>query len=209
MPKPMSSEPVVLTQDGPVAILLLNRPERLNAIDDHLREGLAEGFSKAERDESIRAVVITGAGRGFCAGGDIQALAELKKGAHSAALREYLRTGHELVRQIQQLPKPVLASVNGPAAGAGMNLALACDLRIASDQASFSQSFVRLGLHPDWGGTYFLPRLVGIGRAMEMFVLGDTINAAEAYRLGIVNTLVPHDELAMETRKLAEQLAAA
>ena len=107
------------------------------------------------------------------------------------------------------MPKPVVASVNGTAAGAGMNLALACDLRIASEQATFTQAFVRIGLHPDWGGTFFLPRLIGIGRAVEMFTLGDTIGAAEAHRLGMVNFVVPHEQLTEETHKLAVRLAEA
>jgi 2-(1,2-epoxy-1,2-dihydrophenyl)acetyl-CoA isomerase len=205
----MADESVVLTQDGPVATLMLNRAEKLNAIDDGMREGLAAALESAQRDASIRALVITGAGRGFCAGGDIQKMVELKKDHQSVTFRGYLEGGHDLVRKIRQLPKPVLASVNGPAAGAGMNLALACDLRIASDQATFTQAFVRIGLHPDWGGTFFLPRLIGIGRAMEMFALGEPISANEAYRLGLVNSVVPHDQLAAETRKLAERLAEA
>ncbi len=192
-----------------MATFLLNRPEKLNAIDEGVREGLAAALDNVQRDASVRAVVITGAGRGFCAGGDIQKMVELKKDHQSVTFRRYLQAGHDLVRKIRQLPKPVLASVNGPAAGAGMNLALACDLRIASDQASFTQAFVRIGLHPDWGGTFFLPRLIGIGRALEMFALGEPINAAEASRLGLVNSVVPHDQLAAETRKLAERLAAA
>jgi len=205
----MAEERVVFTQDGAVATLALNRPEKLNAIDDGMREGLTSALASVQRDASIRAVVITGAGRGFCAGGDIQKMLELKKGHQSVTFRGYLESGHDLVRKIRQLPKPVLASVNGPAAGAGMNLALACDLRIASDQATFSQAFVRIGLHPDWGGTFFLPRLVGIGRAMEMFALAEPISAAEATRLGLVNSVVPHDHLAAKTRILALRLAEA
>jgi len=205
----MADERVLLTQEGPVATLMLNRPEKLNAIDDGVREGLVAGLESAQRDTSIRAVVITGAGRGFCAGGDIQKMAELKKGHQSVTFRGYLESGHNLVRKIRQLPKPVLASVNGPAAGAGMNLALACDLRIASDRATFTQAFVLIGLHPDWGGTFFLPRLIGIGRAMEMFVMGESMNAAEAFRLGLVNSAVPHDQLTAETGKLAKRLAEA
>jgi 2-(1,2-epoxy-1,2-dihydrophenyl)acetyl-CoA isomerase len=114
-----------------------------------------------------------------------------------------------VVRKIRKIPKPVIASVNGPAAGAGMNLALACDLRIASEQATFMQAFSRLGLHPDWGGTFSLPRLVGLGRALEIFWLGEAVTAEEAKRLGLVNFLVPHESLAEETSRLAARLAAA
>src|SRR6266571_2837370 len=203
----MNDGAVVFAQEGPVATLTLNRPERLNALDDTIRDGLAEALSILSHEPSIRVGVITGTGRGFCAGGDIHKMMELKGGHQSAAFRRYLEAGNELIKKIRRLPKPVLASVNGPAAGAGMNLALACDLRIASDQATFTQAFVRVGLHPDWGGTFFLPRLVGIGRALEMFALGDPVNAAEAHRVGVVNCVVPHDRLQEETRNLALRLA--
>ncbi len=205
----MSEERVILKQHGPVATLLLNRPEKMNALDEAMRDGLAKALETAAREPSVRAVVITGAGRGFCAGGDIQKMLELKDNHHSAAFREFLEAGHHLVRQIRRLPKPVLASVNGPAAGAGMSLALACDLRIASDQATFTQSFVRIGLHPDWGSTFFLPRLIGVGRALEMFFLGEPMSATEAHRMGLVNFLVPHEQLEEETSKLAGRLAQA
>jgi 2-(1,2-epoxy-1,2-dihydrophenyl)acetyl-CoA isomerase len=205
----MSQEPVLVEREGAVAILKLNRPEKLNALDERMREALTAALTMVERESSLRAAVITGAGRGFCAGGDIDTMIDLKENHHSATFREYLEGGHELVRRIRRLPKIVLASVNGVAAGAGMNLALACDLRIASDRASFAQAFGRLGLHPDWGGTFFLPGLLGMGRAMEMFVLGDPVNAAEAHRLGLLNSVVAHEELAEETRKLAVRVAEA
>ncbi|HEV2495450.1 MAG TPA: enoyl-CoA hydratase [Terriglobia bacterium] len=205
----MPDEPVVLTQDGSVATLLLNRPDKLNALDENVTTGLVSALSAVAREPRVRVVVITGAGRGFCAGGDIVKMAELKNSRRSEIFRNFLETGHDLVRQIRQLPKPVVASVNGPAAGGGMNLALACDLRIASNQATFMQAFVRIGLHPDWGGTFFLPRLIGVGRAVEMFFLGEALGAEEAHRMGVVNFLVPHDQLAAETKKLAERLAAA
>jgi 2-(1,2-epoxy-1,2-dihydrophenyl)acetyl-CoA isomerase len=205
----MSDEPVVLTQEGAVATLLLNRPERLNALDESLCASMNRGLEAVAREPSIRVAVITGAGRAFCAGGDIHKMAELKETHHSVSFRGFLEAGHELIRKIRRLPKPVLASVNGPAAGGGMNLALACDLRVASDRATFMQSFVRIGLHPDWGGTFLLPRLVGTGRAVEMFFLGEPLDAQEALRLGLVNSVAPHDELEAEIRKLAERLAAA
>ena len=205
----MSDEAVVLTQDGPVATVLLNRPEKLNALDDSEQRGLAAAIATIAREPSIRVVVITGAGRGFCAGGDIQTIVDLKTHHHSASFRAHLEAGNNLVHAIRRLPVPVLASVNGPAAGAGLSLALACDLRIASDRATFVQAFLRIGLHPDWGGAFFLPRHVGIGRAMEMFLLGDSIDGTEAHRIGLVNFVAPHDQLAAETRKLANRLATA
>jgi 2-(1,2-epoxy-1,2-dihydrophenyl)acetyl-CoA isomerase len=205
----MADDPVVLTKDGPVATVLLNRPDKLNALDEGMREQLAATLSTLAHDPTLRVAVITGAGRGFCSGGDLHRMAELKDTHQSVTFRRYLEAGNELVRKIRRLPKPVVACVNGPAAGAGLSLALACDLRIASDSATFTQAFMRVGLHPDWGGTFLLPRLIGIGRAIEMFALGEPVQAAEAHRLGLVNVVVPHDQLACETRRLAEHLAAA
>ncbi len=204
----MSDKAVVLTRDGPIATILLNRPEKLNALNQSEQRGLAEAIATIAHEPSIRVAVLTGAGRGFCAGGDIETLADLKTHHHSATLRSQIEAGNQLVRAIRRLPIPVLACVNGPAAGAGLSLALACDLRIASDRATFVQAFLKIGLHPDWGGAYFLPRHVGIGRAMEMFFLGDPVSAADALRIGLVNFVVPHDQLAAETRKLAERLVA-
>lgn len=205
----MADERVVVRRDGSIATLLLNRPEKLNPLDQEMCQELADALSAVAREPGLRVAVITGAGRGFCSGGDIQKMFELKSKGQTSGLRGLLVAGHDLVRQIRRLPKPVLASVNGPAAGAGMNLALACDLRLASDQATFSQAFIRIGLHPDFGGTFFLPRLVGIGRAMEMFTLAEPLAAAEAHGLGLVNFLVPHRQLAEETHKLAQRLAEA
>jgi 2-(1,2-epoxy-1,2-dihydrophenyl)acetyl-CoA isomerase len=205
----MPDEPVLMTQEGGVATLTLNRPKKLNPLDEGMRAGLSQALETIARESSIRAAVITGAGRAFCGGGDIGAMMELKTHFQSTRLRSFLEAGHELVQQMRRLPKPIIASLNGPAAGAGTNLALACDLRIASDRASFAQSFIKLGLHPDWGGTYFLPRFVGVGRAVEMFFLGEAVDAAEAHRLGLLSFVVPHDRLAEETRRLAERLAAA
>jgi 2-(1,2-epoxy-1,2-dihydrophenyl)acetyl-CoA isomerase len=203
----MSNEAVALTRDGPIATILLNRPEKLNALNEAEQHGLAEAIATVAHEPSVRVTIITGAGRGFCAGGDIETLSDLKTNHHTATLRSLLEAGNNLVHAIRRLPMPVLASVNGPAAGAGMSLALACDMRIASDRATFVQAFLKIGLHPDWGGAYFLPRHVGIGRAMEMFFLGDPIGAEEAQRIGLVNFVVPHDQLAAETRKLADRLA--
>jgi 2-(1,2-epoxy-1,2-dihydrophenyl)acetyl-CoA isomerase len=204
----MAEDSVLLTLNGPVAALTLNRPACLNALDASLQDSLAEKLDAVARNTSVRVVILTGAGRGFCSGGDLKFLAELRKHHHSVAFRDFLAEGHRVVRAIRTLAKPVIASVNGPAFGGGMNLALASDLRIASDRATFSQSFVKIGLHPDMGGTFFLPRIVGTGHAMEMFLLGDTINAEEACRLGLVNFIVEHEKLAEETQSLAKRLAA-
>ncbi|HXJ91818.1 MAG TPA: enoyl-CoA hydratase-related protein [Terriglobia bacterium] len=205
----MPEEAVLIRRRDGVATLVLNRPEKLNAINAALIEGLTTALDSVERDREIRVAVITGAGRGFCAGGDIEQMMELKTGFHSAAFRGFLEAGHGLVRKLRTLPKPVVASVNGPAAGGGVGLALACDLRIASERATFTQAFAKLGLHPDWGGSFNLPRLVGMGRALEMFWLSEPVRAEEAKRLGVINFLVPHESLADETAQLSARLAAA
>lgn len=205
----MPDEAVIFQHDGAVATITLNRPEKLNAIDDAMRQGITAALDTIERDRSIRVAVITGAGRGFCAGGDVQKMVELREGFHSATFRNYLEAGHAVIRRIREIPKPIVAAVNGPAAGAGMNLALSCDLRIASENATFTQAFSRLGLHPDWGGTFSLPRLVGIGKAFEIFWLGDPVPAADAKQLGIVNFVVPQESFAQKTQELAGRLAAA
>jgi 2-(1,2-epoxy-1,2-dihydrophenyl)acetyl-CoA isomerase len=205
----MPEDAVLVCRHDGVATLLLNRPERLNAINESVIEGLMNAIDSVERDRDVRVAVITGAGRGFCAGGDIEQMKELKTGFHSAAFRGFLEAGHALVRRLRALPKPVVASVNGPAAGGGVSLALACDLRIASEQATFTQAFSKLGLHPDWGGSFNLPRMVGMGRALEMFWLSEPMRAEEAKHLGMINFLVPHESLAQETAQLAARLAAA
>lgn len=205
----MSEDAVLLRRQDGIATITLNRPDKLNAIDDEIRQGLAAALTSVEYDREIRVAVITGAGRGFCAGGDIQKMIELKKGYHSATFRGYLEAGHAVVRKIREIPKPFVASVNGPAAGAGMNLALACDLRIASDQAIFTQAFSKIGLHPDWSGTFSLPRLVGLGKALEIFWLSEPVTASDALTLGLVNFLSPHESLGADTARLAAKLAAA
>src|SRR5262245_44137971 len=199
-------EHIELTESDCILTIRLNRPDRLNAFIGHMRRDLAEALEHAGSDRSVRVVIITGAGRGFCAGGDVAFMAELMKRRDAEEFSRILGAGRRVIMAIRQMTKPVLASINGPAAGAGFNLALACDLRIASTTASFSQSFAKVGLHPDWGGTYFLPRMVTSNKACEMFFLGDTIDAEEALRLGIVNRVVKPDELEAATRELAERL---
>src|SRR5947207_7186310 len=147
-----------------------------------------------------------GAGRAFCAGGDVHFMAELVERGDAEEFARLLGAARRVILAIRQMTKPVIASIEGACAGAGFNLALACDLRIASVTSTFRQSFVKLGFHPDWGGTYFLPRLVASNIACELFFLGDTISATEALRLGLINRVVPAEELGAETRKLAERL---
>jgi len=205
-----ASAPVVLeSRDGAVATVVMNRPERLNALNLELGAALLEALRRAGADDAIRCVVLTGAGRAFCSGGDLQVLQDARRRNASQELENLLRAGLEITLALCSMPKPVIAAVNGPAAGAGMNLALACDIRIASDQAVFGQNFARVGLVPDFGGTWFLPRLAGTGRAAELFYTGEMILAREAERIGVVNHVVSHERLEEETRQWARQLAAA
>jgi enoyl-CoA hydratase/carnithine racemase len=202
----MPYEHIDITEDSGITTITLNRPEKLNALAGHMRRDLAEALEAAASDRGVHVVVITGAGRAFCAGGDVTAMAELIERHDADEFARLLGSARRVITSIRQMTKPVIASVNGPAAGAGCNLAFACDLRIVSNTASFTQSFVKVGLHPDWGGTYFVPHLVTPNKACEMFFLGDAIDATEAQRLGIVNYVVAPEELEAATLKLAERL---
>ena len=205
----MSYEHILTTQSEGILTITLNRPEKLNAFIGHMRRDLAEALEHAGSDRNVRVVILTGAGRAFSAGGDIAFMAELMQRRDSEEFARILGAGRRVILAIRQMTKPVIASVNGPASGAGCNLALACDLRVASSTATFSQSFAKVGLHPDWGGSYFLPRLVTPNKACELFFLGEAIDAAEAQRLGIVNHVVAPEELDGATMQLAERLRAA
>jgi len=190
-----------------VTTITLNRPEKLNAFSGTMREDLLAALRAADADPACRVVVITGAGRAFCAGGDVEFMFGLQKEGDVARFRKLLDAGRDVVTQIAEMAKPVIASVNGIAAGAGCNLALACDYRIASEAAKFGETFVRIGIHPDWGGTWLLPRMIGTGRALEMMMTGRMVDAAEALAIGIVERVVAADALANETTKLAQTIA--
>jgi enoyl-CoA hydratase/carnithine racemase len=202
-------EHILVSETEGIATITLNRPDKLNAFIGHMRRDLAEALEHAGSDRGVKVVIITGAGRAFCSGGDIAFMAELMERRDSDEFSRILGAGRRVITAIRSMTKPVVAAINGPAAGAGFNLALACDLRIASSNATFTQSFVKVGLHPDWGGTYFLPRLVTSNKACEMFFLGDSIDAAEALRLNLVNKVVAPEELEAATLQLAERLRAA
>ena len=193
--------------DDHVATITLNRPDKLNAFTGTMREDLLAALRACEGDEGVRVVVITGAGRAFCAGGDVEYMSGLQKNRDVDAFRKLLDAGRDVILQIASMPKPVIASINGVAAGAGCNLALACDYRIAAENAKLSESFVKIGLHPDWGGTWLLPRLVGRSRAAEILMTGRMVDAAEALSIGMIDRIA--SDLAEETRKLATAIAAA
>jgi 2-(1,2-epoxy-1,2-dihydrophenyl)acetyl-CoA isomerase len=192
--------------DGPVATIVLDRPDALNALTIPLKRELLRALRDVERDRSIRAVVLTGAGRAFCAGQDLRERLEPGAAPLDVEIRERYAP---LVRQLVAMPKPVVAAVNGVAAGAGASLAFACDLRVAADDARFVLAFGRIGLVPDSGATWLLPRLVGLGRATELALLPDPIGAEEALRIGLVNRVVPADRLLAEAQELAGRLAEA
>ncbi len=206
----MSEPNILLAEDGGVATLVLHRPDKLNAFADDMRERLLEALDAVAARPHLGALIITGAGRAFCSGGDVGHMRALTaREAGFDELRPLLEAGRRVIMRLASLPIPVLAAVNGVAAGAGLNLACACDLRVASEQASFGATFVRIGLHPDWGGSWTLPRLVGVAKAKELCWTGDVIDAAEALRIGLVQRVVPHERLMDETLALARRLAAA
>jgi len=194
-------------KDG-IATLTLNRPERLNALGDTLREDLQDAVTRASADPEVRVMIVTGAGRGFCSGGDVKAMNERRESRAERPLTDKVAPGRDqTVQALRDAPKPVIAAVNGAAAGAGMNLALCCDMRLASTAAKFAQAFVRRGLHPDWGGTYFLPRIVGTAKACELIFTGEVIDAQEALRLGIVSAVHEPEELMPAALALARKIA--
>jgi 2-(1,2-epoxy-1,2-dihydrophenyl)acetyl-CoA isomerase len=207
--QPAAASDLVLTdRRNGVATLTLNRPDRLNALNAELGVALSQALERVADDSEIRVVVVTGAGRAFCAGGDLAAIRAARDRGATAELEPLLRAGQKMVLRMRTMRQPVIAAVNGAAAGGGMNIALAADIRIAAHDALFAQSFAKVGLFPDYGGTFLLPRLVGEARAAEMFYTGDLIDAQTALRLGIVNRVVPASQLAEEARSLAEKIAA-
>jgi len=205
----VTSEFVLVERTEGVVTLRLNRPEKLNALNVELGRALAQALVHAGDDKTVRAIVLTGAGRAFCAGGDLQLLRDVRRRHATHELEGLLVAGKEICMAIATMPKPVIAAVNGAAAGGGMNLALAADVRIASEKAIFAESFAKIGLYPDFGGTYFLPRIVGRALAAELFYTAETLSAEDALRLGIVNRMFPADQFEGETRKFVEALATA
>jgi 2-(1,2-epoxy-1,2-dihydrophenyl)acetyl-CoA isomerase len=206
-PTPKAEELVVREKAGAIVTIRLNRPDKLNALTPDMGDQLVHAVLTTAEDKEVRCVVITGAGRAFCAGGDIEFLRDARRRKASAELERLVRTGKEIARAFAMMPKLVIAAVNGPAAGGGMNLALAADIRICSDAAKFAESFSQIGLFPDYGGTYFLPRIVGPTRAAELFYTAQMLSADDALRMGLVSRVIPQAEFEAETRKLAETLA--
>lgn len=198
---------IIFEIDGPVAAIRLNRPEKLNAIGGPMRDEIFSALEAAAANDSVRVVVLTGEGRGFSAGGDIVNLKQLRESKAENEFRAILTRGQDINRYMRAMHKPVIAAVNGPCAGAGFSLALGCDIRIASDRATFGPVFARIGLHPDWGGSWLLPRLVGSAKACEMIFTGQMFSAEEAEKTGVANRVVAHDQLMSTVLELAHRMA--
>src|SRR6266446_5048873 len=207
-PQLAPSGPIVLEgkHEG-IATLVMNRPDRLNALNGELSMAINDALGRLAQDQSVNVVVITGAGRAFCAGGDLAAIGKGRQSRQTQGLEPVLRGGMQMVLKMRTMPQPVIAAVNGPAAGAGMNVALAADIRIAAEEATFGQNFAKVGLYPDYGGTYFLPQLVGPSKAAELAYTGDMIDAKTALALGLVNQVVPAAQLEAAVKTLAQKIA--
>ncbi|HEY7416144.1 MAG TPA: enoyl-CoA hydratase-related protein [Ktedonobacteraceae bacterium] len=195
---------LLVQQDEGVVTITMNRPDVLNAFNDLMLHELTEAVEEAAQNETIRCVVLTGAGRAFGSGQD---LAVFSSRSGNGTVSEHLKKYHRLMLALRSMPKPTIAAVRGVAAGISCNIALACDLRIAADNARFIEAFARIGLVPDGGGGYFLPRLIGLGKALEMAMLADEMSGEEAARIGLVNKCVPVAEFEAATTMLAQRLA--
>ena len=205
----MKLKTVLYETEGPIACITLDRPGSLNALNAELGEDLGRALRFAGADAATRVVLLAGSGRAFCAGGDLKAMASGGgTGGDNPQLAAILRNFHDIVGCMMSLDKPLIAAIHGSAVGAGMSIALACDLRGASEDATVSQAFVRIGLSPDGGSTWLLPRLVGPGRAREMMMTGATLDARRAAEWGIVNEVVPAGQHLARARELAARIAA-
>jgi len=201
------SEPHILYQsEGNIAILTINRPEAKNAFSPEMLTLWRQFIEEAKADDNVRVMIVTGKGDTFCSGGDIREMAEGR--IRSWDMKKFLWEGaHRIIFALEDLDKPIIAAINGAAMGAGLDMAIMCDLRVCSDRAKLSESYILMGLAPGDGGAYFLPRLIGIGKALELLLTGDVLSPQEALGIGLVNHVVPHDRLLEETMVLAEKIA--
>ena len=202
------SSPLQVSVGDGIAVLTMNQPHKLNALSAEMSSLGKRYLAEFAADPEVRVVILTGAGRAFCAGGDVGNMAADKAPKTFEEKLDGLRSGQEFSWQLHSLPKPTIAAVNGYAVGAGLGIALSCDIRIASDKAKFGTAYARVGLGGDYGTTWQLTRLVGPAKAKEMFFLADNLDAAEAHRLGLANRVVAHERLPAETRAMAARIAA-
>ena len=206
----MSDEKILLTEKkNGVGIITLNRPDKLNAFSDELTFQLQDALKEMEKDKEVRAIILTASGRGFCAGQDLQSRSIAQEMGERPSLGDSIRRRYNpIVIKLRRIEKPIIAAVNGVAAGAGASIAFACDYRIVTDKVNFIQSFTKVGLIPDSGATFILTRLVGLTKAFELMLSADKLSAEEALNLGIINKIVGEDDLMKEAIALAEKLAA-
>lgn len=209
----MNYETIILEKKENIGVLTLNRPDKLNAINDQLIAELISALDVVDGDDDIRVLVLTGAGKGFCSGADIRGGTRPANGSPSAPrgaeeIRQSLvQSAGVIMPKLQKMQKIIIAMVNGVAAGAGCDIALACDMRMGSENTRFMNAFIRIGLFPGWGGTWLYPRIMGLGKALEYLCTGDFLEAKEAERLGVLNRVVPADQLENETMALARKIA--
>ena len=204
----MEGKDLILEKDGHIAILTLNRPDKMNAINAEMRELFPRALQEVQEDDNLRALIITGAGRGFCSGADVAAQAARAAGQQVDTSRKtILALVGNLILAFEKINKPIIAAVNGIAAGVGLTITLACDLRIASTNARFAAIWVKRGLIADGGATLLLPLIVGMEKALELSFTGDIIDAQEAERIRLVSKVVPHEELMNRAKELAKKIA--
>lgn len=203
----MESKDLLLEKQGRVALLTLNRPDKMNALTMAMRPQFSQALQEAQEDDGVRVLILTGAGRGFCSGADVALQAARAAGQQDASRQAMLQLVGEFILGFEKINKPVIAAVNGIAAGIGLTLALASDIRIASANARFSGIWVKRGLIADGGATLLLPQIVGMEKALELCFTGDIVDAGEAERIGLVSRVVPHEELMRRALELAERIA--
>ncbi|MBZ5535650.1 MAG: enoyl-CoA hydratase/isomerase family protein [Acidobacteriia bacterium] len=204
----MQATSILIAKHDHVATITLNRPSKLNAFDTEMIQSLGEALASFSHEEkTLRCVLLTGSGRGFCAGADLDYLVALRRDNRVEEFHRLLEGGRRVVTFLRQLPVPVIAAVNGPAAGGGASIAMACDIRIASESATFTQAFAKVGVHADFGASFLLPRLVGESKARELLFTAETITAMEAYRIGLVSRVVPAEGLPAAAVSLSKIVA--
>jgi 2-(1,2-epoxy-1,2-dihydrophenyl)acetyl-CoA isomerase len=202
----MKYKTIELVREEGIALLSLNRPEVLNALNETMKNELIHALKETEEDDNVRVMILTGRGRGFCAGADLNRFIEAAESDRDH--KKKTRFGSvDFPRAFVQYPKPIIAAINGPSYGFGFTVTLTCDIRLASERAKFSCAFVRIGVTPEFCSTYFLPRLIGYGRAAELILTARPFDAHEALEMGVINYVFPHNKLMSEAKKMAKQIA--